>query len=87
MVQEKTKKTFNIENDTLEKINFISKNNGISQTEIINNALKLGLMFWEQKKQQEKTKGYNFIKLAGIVSSPEPFNASDEIKKFRKGEL
>ena len=87
MLKEKTKKTFNIENEILEKIKLISKNKGVSQTEIINTTLKQGLLVREQKEKQEKTKGDNFIKLAGIVTSPEPFDATKEVKKFRSGEL
>ena len=73
----------NIESEIFEKLNEIAKDRGTTQTKMTNVLLKKGLILCEQEEKQRKTKGDNFLKLAGIVTAPEPFNATEEVKKFR----
>ncbi|MDR2966328.1 MAG: hypothetical protein LBU74_00065 [Methanobacteriaceae archaeon] len=87
MQKQKIKTTMNIEVDIFEKLKSLAKDNGTTQTKMMNNLLKKGLLLEEQEKKQKKTKGDNFIKLAGIVTAQNPFNATEEVKKFRNGEL
>ena len=87
MQKQKIKTTVNIEIDIFEKLKLLAKDKGTTQTKMINTLLKKGLLLEEQEKKQEQTKGDNFLKLAGIVTVQEPFSATEEVKKFRNGEL
>lgn len=87
MQSQRTKTTLNIESDLLKKLKSLADEKGTTQTEMMNNLLKKGLIVEEQSRKQEKTKGDNFIKLAGIVTADESFNATEELKKLRNGEL
>lgn len=87
MQKQKIKTTMNIEADVFEKLKEMAKDEGTTQTKMTNILLKKGLLLEEQEKKQKKTKGDNFLKLAGIVTAQEPFSATEEVKKFRNGEL
>jgi len=87
MQKQKIKTTMNIEVEVFEKLKSLAKDKGTTQTKMMNNLLKKGLLLEEQEKRQKKTKGDNFLKLAGIVTAEKPFNATEEVKKFRNGEL
>jgi len=87
MQKQKIKTTMNIEIDVFEKLKSMAKDKGITQTKMMNKLLKKGLLLEEQEKKQEKTKGDNFLKLAGIVTAEKPFSTTEEVKKFRNGEL
>ncbi len=54
---------------------------------MLNQLLKKGILLEKEEKKQAKTKGDNFLKLAGIVTAKEPFSATEEVKKLRNGEL
>jgi len=87
MRKQKVKTTMNIEFDVMERLKVLAKNKGITQTEIINDALKQGLLIKEQEEKQSKIKGDSFLKLGGIVTASESFSATEEVKRFRNGEL
>ena len=87
MSPKKIKTTINIENDLLNEIKTITERKDTRQTDVINKILKKGLILEKEVEKQEKTKGDNFLKLAGIVTAPEPFSATEEIRKLRNREL
>ena len=87
MAVEKVKTTINIEKEILTELKIMADSKDTTQTEIINTMLKKGIILEKQAEKQEKTKGDNFLKLAGIVTAPESFNATEEIRKLRNGEL
>lgn len=77
----------NIERDLLKELKVLAVSNETTQTEMLNQLLKKGILLKKEEKKQAKTKGDNFLKLAGIVTAKEPFNATKEVKKLRNGEL
>ena len=83
----KIKTTMNIESDILKDLKLIADKKNTTQTDIINKILKKGIIIEKQAQKQAKTKGSNFLKLAGIVTAPAPFNATEELRKLRNGEL
>lgn len=87
MSTQKVKTTMNIERSLLEEIKTMAKSKETTQTEMLNELLKKGIILEKEEKKQAKTKGDNFLKLAGIVTAKEPFNATKELKKLRHGEL
>ncbi|MGL6299148.1 MAG: hypothetical protein ACRC1M_08285 [Methanobacteriaceae archaeon] len=56
---EKVKTTLNIEKDLLKKLKIIAVNNGTTQTEEMNKALKRGLKIIKNEKIGEKLKKIN----------------------------
>lgn len=87
MQKQKIKTTFNIEVEILNKLKRIANKKGTTQTEMMNKMLKNALLIEEESEKQKKVKGANFLKLAGIVTANEEFNAVEEVKKLRNGEL
>ncbi|KZX16956.1 hypothetical protein [Methanobrevibacter filiformis] len=87
METQKIKTTVNIEIGILNELKAISNRKKTTQTEMINKLLKKGLLLEKQAEKQKETKGNNFLKLAGIVTAPKPFSATDEVRKLRNGEL
>jgi len=87
MSTQKVKTTMNIERDLLEELKILANSKETTQTEMLNQLLKKGILLEKEEKKQAKTKGDNFLKLAGIVTAKEPFSATEEVKKLRNGEL
>ncbi|NYB52789.1 MAG: hypothetical protein HVN35_09565 [Methanobacteriaceae archaeon] len=87
MATQKVKTNMNIERDLLKELKILANSKETTQTEIINQLLKKGIMLEKEEKKQKKTKGDNFLKLAGIVTAKKPFSATEEVKKLRNGEL
>lgn len=87
MGSQKIKTTMNIESNLLMEVKEMANAKKITQTEIVNKLLKKGLLLEKQAEKQKATKGNNFLKLAGIVTAEKPFNATEEVKKLRNGEL
>lgn len=85
--EKKIKTTMNIENDILKELKAIAEKKNTTQTEIVNKILKKGILLEKEAEKQKKTKGDNFLKLAGIVTASEPFNATKELRKLRNGEI
>jgi len=87
MPNEKIKTTMNIESDILKELKKMAEDKKMTQTEILNKTLRKGILLEKEAEKQEKTKGDNFLKLAGVVTSHEPFNVTEELRKMRNGEL
>ena len=87
MSTQKVKTTMNIERDLLKELTTLANSKETTQTDMLNQLLKKGILLEKEEKKQAKTKGNNFLKLAGIVTAKEPFNATKEVKKLRYGEL
>jgi len=87
MSTQKVKTTMNIEQDLLKELKSLANSKETTQTEMLNQLLKKGLLLEKEEKKQAKTKGDNFLRLAGIVTAKEPFNATEEVKRLRNGEL
>lgn len=75
MNREKIKTTVNIEVKLLNELKSIANNKKSTPTEVSNDLLKKGIIF----DKKENTKGNNFMKMAGIVSAPEKFNAIEDV--------
>jgi len=82
MSTQKVKTTMNIERDLLKELKILANSKETTQTEMLNQLLKKGILLEKEEKKQAKTKGDNFLKLAGIVTAKEPFRRGKKATKW-----
>ena len=81
-MENKVKTTLNLDTDIIKAIKVVALNKDTTQTEIIREYLKQGLI--NEPKENKENKSLN--DLIGIIEVDEEFDATKEIKKMRNKE-
>lgn len=76
-----TVKKIEIDTEILNKISEIAKDENTTENKIINDILK------KEFKNSETKDVPDFFEMGGIFTTEEPFDAVEDIKKMRNGEL
>jgi len=77
----KVKTTLRLDEDIIKNIKLVALNKETSQTNVINDYLKQGLM--NEKDENKKRKSLSEI--AGIFKGGESFDSVKEVRKLREG--
>jgi len=94
-MQNRVKTTLSLDKDIIKVIKLVALNKGITQTKIINEYLKRGLINEPEINKKSKIPDYLIAnknrkpdhekheKMAGFIKNVEPFNAVELIKEAR----
>lgn len=81
-MQNKVRTTLNLDKDIIKNIKLVALNKDKTQTEVITEYLKRGLM--NEKDINKENKSLNEI--AGIFKGQKPFDSVKEVRKLRNKE-